>query len=87
MKTPLDIMPEVMAANHRALLQLHASDSGLESQLAWEQLLRSLTSRYEDYIDQTLSKQDQFALANILENLKISKKIKLTVDVDPTNFA
>jgi|TARA_R110000744_G_scaffold240351_3_gene357779 hypothetical protein len=68
MKTPLDIMPEVMAANHRALLQLHASDSGLESQLAWEQLLRSLTSRYEDYIDQTLSKQDQFALANILEN-------------------
>jgi hypothetical protein len=68
MKTPLDIMPEVMAANHRALLQLHASDSGLESQLAWEQLLRSLTSRYEDYIDHTLSKQDQFALANILEN-------------------
>jgi primosomal protein N' (replication factor Y) (superfamily II helicase) len=28
----------------------------------------------------------QIKLNNILENLKISKKIKLTVDVDPTNF-
>ena len=36
------------------------------------------------------SKKDnliQIKLGNILENLKISKKIKLTVDVDPTNFA
>ena len=29
----------------------------------------------------------QIKLSSILENLKISKKIKLTVDVDPTNFA
>ena len=34
------------------------------------------------------SKQNliQKKIASILENLKISKKIKLTVDVDPINF-
>ena len=29
----------------------------------------------------------QKSLAKVLENLKISSKIKLTVDVDPINFA
>ncbi len=28
----------------------------------------------------------QKKIANIIENLKISSKIKLTVDVDPVNF-
>ena len=28
----------------------------------------------------------QKKIANLLENLKISSKIKLTVDVDPVNF-
>ena len=28
----------------------------------------------------------QISLAKVLENLKISSKIKLTVDVDPINF-
>ena len=37
-------------------------------------------------IRSNISIMSQIPLAKVLENLKISSKIKLTVDVDPINF-